>query len=203
MTTIAWHHPGLAEMHTKRIAVEMTRAEGFTATTVSTARGGEIPKIARRKGAEAADNKFLACQFILGANNKRYKRLKTELGNRFIFGNDDYPKDITHALALLKNYKCEGGGGKPNNNNNSKDESPVVAFVQPGGSAGDRDHTRDKSKDQCFICGKMGHHGFDCRSVFVEIRDKHMASRKKNLDAKRASKVGTQHAAVEEEELSV
>ena len=26
-----WHHPSLAEMNTKRIAVEMTRAEGFTA----------------------------------------------------------------------------------------------------------------------------------------------------------------------------
>ena len=30
-----------------------------------------------------------------------------------------------------------------------------------------------------------------------------MASRKKDLDAKRGSKAGTQHAAVEEEELSV
>ena len=104
-----WHHPGLAEMHTKRIAVEMTRAEGFTAATVLTVRGGEILKIARKKGAETADNEFLACQFILGADNKRYKRLKTELGNRFVFGNDDYPKDITQALALLKNYKYEGG----------------------------------------------------------------------------------------------
>ena len=37
----------------------------------------------------------------------------------------------------------------------------------------------------------------------MEIRDKHMASRKKELDANRSSKVGTQHAAVEEEELSV
>ena len=59
-----WHHPGLAKMHTKKIAVEMTRAEGFTATTVSTARGGEILKIARRKEAETADNEFLARQFI-------------------------------------------------------------------------------------------------------------------------------------------
>jgi hypothetical protein len=49
----------------------------------------------------------------------------------------------------------------------------------------------------------MGHHAPDCRSVSVEIREKHMASVKKNLDAKRSSKAGTQHAAVEEEELSV
>ena len=95
-----WHHPGLTKMHTKRIALDMTRAEGFTATTVSTARGGEIIKIARRKGAETADNKFLACQFILGADNKRYKRLKIELGNRFVFGNNDYPKiSLMHSLS--------------------------------------------------------------------------------------------------------
>ena len=43
-----WHHPGLAEIHTKRIAVDMTRAEGFTATTVSTVCGEEILKIIRR-----------------------------------------------------------------------------------------------------------------------------------------------------------
>ena len=49
----------------------------------------------------------------------------------------------------------------------------------------------------------MGHHGLDCRSVPVEIRYKHMASHKKNHDTKRASKIGTQHAAVEEEEFSV
>jgi hypothetical protein len=141
-----WHHPRLADMHTKRIAVEMTKADGLTATTVSTTRGTEILKIARKKGAEIANNEFLACQFILGADNKRYKRLKTELGNRFVFGNDDYPKDITQALALLKNFKHEGGV-KSSNNSNSKDESPGVAFVQPGGAAVARDYTRDKSKD--------------------------------------------------------
>ena len=49
----------------------------------------------------------------------------------------------------------------------------------------------------------MGHHGYDCRSVPTEIRDKHMASHKKDIDVKRAPKVGTQHAAVEEDEAYV
>ena len=56
-----WHNPGLSDMHFKRIAVDMTRAEGFTAASLSTARGGEILKIARRKGAETVDNEFLEC----------------------------------------------------------------------------------------------------------------------------------------------
>ena len=29
-----WHHPSLAKMHTKRIAVEMTRAEEFTVVSL-------------------------------------------------------------------------------------------------------------------------------------------------------------------------
>ena len=49
----------------------------------------------------------------------------------------------------------------------------------------------------------MGHHEYDCTNASADIRDKHMASHKKDLDAMRGSKVGTQHAAVEEEELSV
>ena len=38
---------------------------------------------------------------------------------------------------------------------------------------------------------------------FVEIRVKHMASLRKDLDAKQAPKIGTQYAAVEEKEVSV
>ena len=67
-----------------------------------------------------------------------------ELGNRFVFGNDDYLKDITLALALLKNYKYEGCGGKSNKNNNNKDESPGVAFAQTGYATVACDYTCDK-----------------------------------------------------------
>ena len=66
-----------------------------------------------------------------------------------------------------------------------------------------RDYTCDKSNDQWFICRKIGHNGYDCTNVSIEIRDKHMANRKKDLDTKLAPKVGTQHAAMEEEEISV
>ena len=137
----------IAKMHTRRIAVDITNVEGNTAASLPTDCGGEILKITRRKGAKTADNEFLACQLIFGAVNKRYKHLKTDLGNRFIFGNNDYTKDIIQALTFLKNYKYEGGGGKSNNNNNNKDESPGVAFVQPRGIAVAHDYTRDKSKD--------------------------------------------------------
>ena len=74
------------------------------------------------------------CQFILGIDNKRYGKIKSALENCFVFGNDNYPKDTTQALALLKNYKSESGkNSKSNNNSNSKDGNPGVAFVQLGG----------------------------------------------------------------------
>ena len=111
--------------------------------------------MARKPGAKAADNEFLACQFILGADSKRYKRLKTGLGNRFVFGNDDYPNDVTQALAILENYKYEGGGGNSNNNNINKDKSPRVVFEQTGHADVACDYTSDKPKDQGFICGKI------------------------------------------------
>ena len=87
----------------------------------------EIANVAIERGNKAADNKFLVWQFILGANNKQYKNLKTALANRFVFGNDDYPKDMTQALTLLKNYKNEGG--KTSSNNNKDERPPGVAFV--------------------------------------------------------------------------
>ena len=42
-----WHHPSLTEMHTKKIVVDMTRAEGFSVAILTTAHGNEFLKIAR------------------------------------------------------------------------------------------------------------------------------------------------------------
>ena len=100
---------------------------------ISPTRRTEITNMSIERRNKAANNKFLTCQFILGANNKRCKNLKTVLANRFVFGSDNYPKDTTQALALLKNYKDEGGKtGNNNSNSNSnsnKDESPGVVFI--------------------------------------------------------------------------
>ena len=93
----------------------------------------EIVKQAKEQGNKSAKNEFPVCQFILGADNKRYKKLKTALANCFVFGNDNYPKDTTQALTLFKNSKDEGGktsnSNSNSNRNNKKDESLGVAFV--------------------------------------------------------------------------
>ena len=40
-----WHHPGLAEMHTKKIEEDMTRAEGFNVATLPTAHGARSSRL--------------------------------------------------------------------------------------------------------------------------------------------------------------
>ena len=122
------------------------------------------------------------------------------LANWFVFGNDDYPKDTTQALALLKNYKHEGGKGSATKSS-SNDESPGVAFAQPGAGW----VKQDTSKDERFICGKKGHYGKVCTSVTPAVRGEHLAKRyEKNQAASQVlksakggtAKVGTQHTAV-------
>ena len=70
-----WHHPGLARKHLKHIAVELINKEADPAN-VSVYDKAEITKLAKEQGDKEADNKFLACQFLPGADTGRYKSLK-------------------------------------------------------------------------------------------------------------------------------
>ena len=81
----SWHHPGLADLHRKQIGKEMVRKKPDL-ENIPAARRTEVPKAVTEQGNKAVDNEFLACEFILGADNSRYKNLKTTLANRFVLG---------------------------------------------------------------------------------------------------------------------
>ena len=72
----------------------MTRRDPDPDNIPSTQRT-DITEVKIGRGNKAANNEFMACQFILGADNSRYKNLEIALANQFVFGNDDYPKDTT------------------------------------------------------------------------------------------------------------
>ena len=110
-----WRHPKLADLHIKQIGKELAKKEPNPGN-ISSDRQDKIAEAAIEQGNKATDSEFLACQLILGADNKRYNEIKSVLANRFVFGNDDYPKDTTQALALLKNYKSEGGKNNKGHN---------------------------------------------------------------------------------------
>ena len=146
---------------------------------------------------------MLSCQFILGADNWRFKEIKKALANAFTLGSDDYPKTMSAALALLKNYKPTDKSSSNNNNNHG--DVNEVAFVAAGSSS-DRQTSSSKAdykaNMECFICGKKGHSMYKCDTVTPKDRDRHIADHKHNVMSKTSaakkpdSKVGTQHTAV-------
>ena len=52
----------------------------------------------------ASSEEFLACLFILLADNCWYKGLNIDLANDFTIGQSNYPKTVVAANRLLKNY---------------------------------------------------------------------------------------------------
>ena len=97
---------------------------------------------------------YLSCLFIRVADNARYKGLKTTLDNQFLLDKSAYPKELSQALKLLKTFKStELARPRP--------EPPAaggVAFIQQG-------------SDQCFSCGKKGHHAHECPSTSQAEKD--------------------------------
>ena len=67
--------------------------------------------------------------FILGTDNWRFKEVKKSLSNAFTFGSDDYPKNITSALALIKNFKTSDQNNNNNNNNNNEEAEEGLGFM--------------------------------------------------------------------------
>ena len=51
--------------------------------------------------------KYLNCLLLRGANNLRYKKLRTELKNNYIMGLDGYLQDLSGVMKLLNNYITE------------------------------------------------------------------------------------------------
>ena len=56
----------------------------------------------------ASSDEFLACLFILLADNGRYKGLEIELANDFTMGQSNYPKTVVAAKRLLTYYIATG-----------------------------------------------------------------------------------------------
>jgi hypothetical protein len=55
---------------------------------------------------KAAKLKFLAINFIIRSDKRRYGTLIADLSNQHTHGNSQYPKDITEAYSMLVNYKA-------------------------------------------------------------------------------------------------
>ena len=61
------------------------------------------------------ETKNIAVLFLMNSDDRRYKGLKTDLHNQSLLGNDNYPKDLEHALKLLDGYKENKSNNAPVN----------------------------------------------------------------------------------------
>jgi hypothetical protein len=46
-------------------------------------------------------DKFITCVFLAGVDPKKYGRLKTELNNAYVAGQNNYPKTLESAMTML------------------------------------------------------------------------------------------------------
>jgi hypothetical protein len=54
-------------------------------------------------------DKFITYVFLAGVDTKKYGRLKTELSNAYVAGQNNYPKTVESAVTMLSHYMNDRG----------------------------------------------------------------------------------------------
>ena len=93
-------------------------------------------KVIQSEAMKSAKEAYLACLFILVADEERYGGVKTALGDNYLLGKQEYPQDLLAAKQLLADFK--GAPTKVNKAAEVADEQRV-AFAK-GGKRGEYVH---------------------------------------------------------------
>jgi hypothetical protein len=88
-------------------------------------------------------DKFIACVFLAGVDTKKYGRLKTELNNAYVAGQNKYPKTVESAVTMLSHYMNNKG---VHVTDEDKEQATLTSFMQ-----------KHKNMTSCK-CGKKGHY---------------------------------------------
>jgi hypothetical protein len=80
-------------------------------------------------------------------DTKKYGRLKTELNNAYVAGQNNYPKMVESAVTMLSHYMNDKGVYMTDED---KGQATLTSFLQ-----------RHK-KVTCYRCGKKGHYANKC-----------------------------------------
>jgi hypothetical protein len=110
-----------------------------------------------------ATERYYAVAFLLGIDRNQYGKLIEDLENSYLQGNNNYPKMVQDAYALLVNWKQDprnmvqmggmGGDGVVFTNNGTESENSGTTLVTGGALKGcNKDHIK------CFKCHEKGHY---------------------------------------------
>ena len=64
----------------------------------------EIEEEATLNAKEEAQGEYLACMFLLMANDERYGPLNTQLDNTFLMGKQEYPNNVLATNRLMTDF---------------------------------------------------------------------------------------------------
>jgi hypothetical protein len=115
----------------------------------------------------------MAMAFLMGADRNRYGKLIEYLENAFTQGQDNYPRTVTGAYAILTTWKqrnivhvlgsaSEGVSFANIDGGGSDDENDVegeTTLTNDGKKSAKR---AGKARITCFICNEMGHYSNEC-----------------------------------------
>ena len=92
-------------------------------------------------------DKFITCIFLAGVDTKKYGRLKTELNNAYVAGQNNYPKTVGSAVTMLSHYMNDKG---VHVTDEDKGQTDLKSFMQ------------NQKNVTCYKCGKKGHYTNKC-----------------------------------------
>jgi hypothetical protein len=130
----------LAEYY-KRITLCADVAESQWGTLVPTAAA------TNETNEKTSRDKFITCICFAEVDTKKYGRLKTELNNAYMAGQNNYPKTVESAVTMLSHYVNDKG---VHGTDEDKGQAALTSFMQ-------------KHKNvMCYKCGKKGHYANKC-----------------------------------------
>jgi len=149
----------------------------------------DLPSTVKDLYTEKAKQRFLAIQFITGANSAKYGQLITDLENSYSRGHDDYPETVDTAYRMMANYQInikrnehyENRGYRGRGRLGGGPPRPGLSFAQ-NSSVNNRTSFRNNNQAKqgrdglvfphitCYAYGSTGHYASQCPQTMMQFQ---------------------------------